>query len=208
MKDKIVKTGIRLFNQKGFANVSMKQIADELGMSAGNLSYHFKTKEVLLSNMYAQMSTEAVDYILPDTYLTLHHFEEIIQKFHQHQQKYSFFFQDIVNIVRAYPVIAEQYHQATQKRFAQSKALITYYIETGRLKPESNGVSYDQLVHVIWMVTTFWASQAQIAHIPGYSVNQCQPVELLWNIIIPLMTDKGKEEYDQIRKFVKFGNKE
>lgn len=203
MKDVIVKTAIRLFNQKGFAHVSMKQVADELKMSAGNLSYHFKTKEVLLSHIYSQMRIEAVDYILPETYLTLHHFEEIIQKFIQHQQQYAFFFQDVVNIVRAYPAIATQYHETTQKRFEQARQLIDYYIKTERLKPADELVNYDQLIHVIWMVTTFWASQAQIAQMPNYSVNQCQPVELLWNLIIPLMTDKGKEEYEQIRKFVK-----
>ncbi|EAY27646.1 TetR/AcrR family transcriptional regulator [Microscilla marina] len=203
MKDVIVKTAIRLFNQKGFAHVSMKQIADELKMSAGNLSYHFKTKEVLLANIYTQMRTEAVNYILPDTYLTLHHFEEIIQKFTQHQQQYAFFFQDVVNIVRAYPEIAAQYHETTQKRFVQARQLINYYIETERLKPADEAVNYDQLIHVVWMVTTFWASQAQIAQMPGYTVNQCQPIELLWNLIIPLMTKKGKEEYKQIRKFVK-----
>lgn len=203
MKEKIVQTAVTLFNEKGLSNVSMKQIADKLGISAGNLSYHFKTKAVLLSHIYSQMSSEALEYILPDTYITLHHFEIIIQKFREHQVKYSFFFQDVVDIVRSYPEITTLYHDATLKRFAQSKALIEYYVKTGRIIPEGNGVNYDQMVHLIWMVTTFWASQEQIAKIPGYEVNNCQPAELLWNIIIPFLTDKGKEEYQQIRKYVK-----
>ena len=203
MKEKIVQTAVALFNEKGLSNVSMKQIADKLGISAGNLSYHFKTKAVLLSHIYSEMSSEALEYILPDTYITLHHFEIIIQKFREHQMKYSFFFQDVVDIVRSYPEITTLYHEATLKRFAQSKALIEYYVKTGRIRPESDGVNYDQMVHLIWMITTFWASQEQIAKIPGYEVNNCQPTELLWNIIIPFLTDKGKEEYQQIRKYVK-----
>ena len=203
MKEKIVQTSVTLFNEKGIANVSMKQVADKLGISAGNLSYHYKTKEVLLSSIYHQMSGEALEYILPDTYITLHHFEEIIQKFREHQKKYSFFFQDIVDIIRSYPEISTLYQEATSKRLTQARALIDYYVKTERLKPEDEGVCYDQLIHVIWMVTTFWASQEQIAQIPDYEVNDCQPVELLWNMIIPLMTPKGKEEYQQIRKYVK-----
>ncbi|HAS45095.1 MAG TPA: TetR family transcriptional regulator [Microscillaceae bacterium] len=203
MKEKIVQTSVALFNEKGISNVSMKQVADQLGISAGNLSYHYKTKEVLLLHIYRQMSSEALEYILPDTYITLHHFEEIIQKFREHQKKYSFFFQDVVDIIRSYPEISTLYHEATLKRFGQAKALISYYVKTERLKPETEGASYDQLIHVIWMVTTFWASQEQIAQIPGYNANKCQPVELLWNIIVPFMTEKGKEEYRQIRKYVK-----
>ena len=203
MKEKIIKTSIELFNERGFVNVSMKQIADALGISASNLSYHFKRKSILLSHIYNQMSEEAVDYILPNTYLTLHHFEELMQKFYEHQQKYSFFAENIVDIIRSHPEINQLYHEATQKRLVQARSLIDYYIETERLRPEDDFVNYDQLIHVIWMVSTFWPSQTQIAQIPGYEVNKCQPIVLLWNLILPLLTDKGKEEYIQIRKYMK-----
>ncbi len=45
----ILKTAIRLFFENGYSNVSPNLIAKTLGMSTGNLTYYFPTKEHLLS---------------------------------------------------------------------------------------------------------------------------------------------------------------
>ena len=47
-KEKIIETSINLFNEKGCLNTSTRHIADELGISIGNLYYHFKNKEEIL----------------------------------------------------------------------------------------------------------------------------------------------------------------
>jgi AcrR family transcriptional regulator len=46
-KDKILRTAQRLFNQRGIESVSIRGIASEMGISHGNLMYHFENKEVL-----------------------------------------------------------------------------------------------------------------------------------------------------------------
>jgi AcrR family transcriptional regulator len=42
--DKILEAGRQLFNSKGFAATSLNDIATAVGISKGNLSYHFPTK--------------------------------------------------------------------------------------------------------------------------------------------------------------------
>ena len=46
-KDKILKTAERLYNQLGLESVSIRGIASEMGISHGNLMYHFENKETL-----------------------------------------------------------------------------------------------------------------------------------------------------------------
>jgi|GEM_PF-4394606 len=46
-KNKILKTAQRLYNQKGLESVSIRGIAAEMGISHGNLMYHYENKEVL-----------------------------------------------------------------------------------------------------------------------------------------------------------------
>ena len=41
-KQKILDVSKGLFNAKGFSNVTIRMIAQELNMSSGNLNYHLK----------------------------------------------------------------------------------------------------------------------------------------------------------------------
>ena len=45
-KEWILETACRLFNEYGTAAISTKRIAKEMGISPGNLYYHFKNKEL------------------------------------------------------------------------------------------------------------------------------------------------------------------
>ena len=47
-KDRIVATALSLFNEAGYSAVTTAALAERLGISEGNLWYHFKTKRALL----------------------------------------------------------------------------------------------------------------------------------------------------------------
>ena len=51
-KDKIIETSVKLFNEKGCLNTSIRHISNELGISVGNLYYHFKNKEEILIEIF------------------------------------------------------------------------------------------------------------------------------------------------------------
>ena len=51
-KDKIIETSVKLFNEKGCLNTSTRHISNELGISVGNLYYHFKNKEENLIEIF------------------------------------------------------------------------------------------------------------------------------------------------------------
>lgn len=204
MKSKIKSTAISLFNANGIANVSMKQVADCLKISAGNLSYHYKNKAILLAVIYTDMYEETLDYILPEnSYITLFHFEEMMLKFDDLQQRYCFFFNDIVHIIKTYPEIAKKYEASNLIRFKDARKLIDYYIETDRIIPENDSIDYNKTIYNIWMTSTFWQSQKLAIHTASYTTNKCRSIEMLWSILLPYLTAKGLEEYQQLRKFVK-----
>ncbi|MFD0863566.1 TetR/AcrR family transcriptional regulator [Sungkyunkwania multivorans] len=208
MKEKIIKNAIALFNEHSISSVSMKQIADTLKISAGNLQYHFKNKEALLFKIYEEMHQEALHYILPENkYITLHHFEEMMLKFDDLQQRYQFFFNDIVHIIKKYPSIGKLHETSNLIRFREGRKLIDYYVESGRMAPETDGVDYDKVVFSVWMISTFWQSQRQVIQTSAYQINKCPSIEMLWNLLIPYLSEKGWEEYQQIRKFVKLPTK-
>ena len=48
-KLEIIKIALKMFLEKGYSNTSVKSICNELGISTGNLTFHFPTKEHLLA---------------------------------------------------------------------------------------------------------------------------------------------------------------
>ena len=57
-KEKILNASIRLFNENGLANVRLQQIASEIGISVGNLAYHFRNKEAILEAVAENLDVE------------------------------------------------------------------------------------------------------------------------------------------------------
>lgn len=57
-KEYILTNAVQLLNRQGATPTSLRQIASYLEMSDGNLRYHFRTKEALISAMVEQMLEE------------------------------------------------------------------------------------------------------------------------------------------------------
>ena len=57
-KELIRNTARELFNERGYRAVSMRNIADALGISVGNLTYHYPHKALLMEDiMDAELGT-------------------------------------------------------------------------------------------------------------------------------------------------------
>src|SRR5215210_3147598 len=54
-RDRIIDTAIRLFNEQGTGPVSTNHLAAALGISPGNLYYHFRNKEEIVRAVYARL---------------------------------------------------------------------------------------------------------------------------------------------------------
>jgi AcrR family transcriptional regulator len=58
IKQKICQHAQQLFNEKGYENVSLREIAESAGTTIGNLTYHFPQKEVLLEAIQHELHLE------------------------------------------------------------------------------------------------------------------------------------------------------
>ena len=57
-KTNIIQKATELFNESGTASLSMNALAEALGISAGNLRYHYKNKEEVVSAIQEQRTEE------------------------------------------------------------------------------------------------------------------------------------------------------
>jgi len=57
-KEKILRTALALFNNEGESEVSSVDIAAVMGISPGNLYYHYKGKDEIIVELFADFETE------------------------------------------------------------------------------------------------------------------------------------------------------
>jgi AcrR family transcriptional regulator len=107
-RDRILECALQLFNQKGEPNVSTMEVANEMGISPGNLYYHFHGKEPLVLGLFERFQSELAPLLDPppgaqleaqDYWLFLH---LIVER----MAHYRFLFQDLSNLAGRLPKLA------------------------------------------------------------------------------------------------------
>lgn len=63
-RDKILEAASRLLSKKGYANVSMRDIAAEAQVALGLLTYHFRTKENLFTALASKLVSTCFDDVV------------------------------------------------------------------------------------------------------------------------------------------------
>lgn len=187
-KTKIIEIAIQRFNKEGFGNVSMNEIALELGLSRGNLAYHFKDKELLLEAIVGQM-WEAFRVKREET-LSFPSFKNITEEFHllyKVQKKYAFIFLDS-NVLRKKKIKTE-IKKMVERSIQDNKTVLAFAIKMGNIKPEIIPGTYDRLAFLCWMVSSFWLGQQTMR----INFKEESAEKTLWTLIYPHLTDKGKQ---------------
>ena len=162
-KEKILAAGLKLFNRDGMVNVRLQHIADEAFVSVGNLAYHYRNKEAILSALYKAL-TKKQKLVLAE-YRIVPLFDNIDRLlFHtfQLQQEYIFFYQDTLEIVRAYPSVGTIHQQHIQSQVNQLKVILDFNVARGALVKEPMEGVFDRLALQIWMTMDFWLTQQAI----------------------------------------------
>lgn len=106
--------GRKMFNSRGIRSVSLRNIAAELGISYGNLTYHYSNKENLLTWIYIQMMEEHQEItraFREDEGNFLEKLLRLPEDTYPVYEKYRFLYQDYIEIARLYPSIAEMQNQ-------------------------------------------------------------------------------------------------
>ena len=58
-REKILEVARNLFNEHGVADISLRRIAKEMGISHSNLIYHFKTKNDIIFQLHSDILNSA-----------------------------------------------------------------------------------------------------------------------------------------------------
>lgn len=195
-KDKIIEASIRLFNTHGVSKVSLRQIATEIGISHGNLAYHYKNTEIVLHEIYTRMDAEMATAVYPEHgKVDLAYYHALLYRISDFQRRYRFFYMDMLEIARRYPELIERYRATITVRREQTRQLFDALLARGFLKPEPEPGFYLSLAHAIWVMSTFWLQQEKILGSEHPAVQAGNDIKHVWEILLPHLTRKGLRSY-------------
>lgn len=189
-KAKILKVATRAFNKKGFGAVNLKELAQQLGMSRGNLAYHFKDKELLLAAIVAEMWKKIREEKLKaKRTVSFKNLRTLTQLYYTFQQEYSFIFLD--THVTNHPIVKDQFRVMIQQSILDFEEIIAFGIQVGNLKEEQFPGTYKSLAFSVWMLGFYWLSQ----QITRGEKTVADAEKVIWSLVIPHMTPKGIEAF-------------
>lgn len=193
-KDKILETALTLFNQNGIDSVTIRHIAQEMGISHGNLQYHFGNTNIIIQELYYRMAATFDELIASASIQVneeLQQFKLSVSAGYRLIHAYRFIFLHFVEIGRRVPDISKHYSQNLKKRELQMMYWFKVLQEKGMMRKDIPAYIQQQLVQQIFIISDFWLSSNEISlRLGGKKAIQYHE-RLFFSLLYPYFTAKG-----------------
>lgn len=198
-REKIIQESVYLFNERGISPVTLRDIADRVGISIGNLAYHFKNKDFIIEEIFSIMEIERQKRLsevqMIPSFDNANRQTLAILKI---SYKYRFFYLDTLDILRAYPAIAKLHKKQVEDSINYVKAILDYSVGSGNMKPEPYPGCYRRLSETVWSIMQFWLMSEAIRGIKKHSANEARIT--MWSLVEPHLTEKGRKNFPLSKK--------
>jgi len=190
-REKIIEESRKYFNKHGYAAASLYQIAQTIGISRGNLTYHFADKEVLLAmhldNLKAEYDQSLMNSVVVPSWQSLN---KATEYFHKIQMDYSFIFFDKKVVFLSN--VRELIKSLRENNIKTQMSMINISIQMGNMKVEPLAGVYHNLSRSIWMITYSWLVSKSFSGEEDVSWEK-----IVWSMILPHFTEKGLSSFKE-----------
>ncbi|MGL4233250.1 MAG: TetR/AcrR family transcriptional regulator [Casimicrobium sp.] len=161
-KERILEVSLGMFNSFGEPNVTTNAIADEMNISPGNLYYHYRSKDEIVTKIFLQFEKEmdeifglrkgqAVD--VEDTWFWLHLvFEKI--------WKYRFIYRDLNDLLSKNRVIEMHFKSLLQNSQKSTERMMNDLKDRGQLNASKGEIA--AVATNVVLTATYWHSYAYV----------------------------------------------
>ncbi|MCF8151919.1 MAG: TetR/AcrR family transcriptional regulator [Burkholderiaceae bacterium] len=157
-RERILETALALFNEFGEPNVTTQLISDEMGISPGNLYYHFHNKDEIIESLFADFERGIEDTLsapvrrapnVEDIWLFLHLVFEGIWKF-------RFIYRDINELVSRNRMVETHFKRIAAHKAQTAAAICKGLVATGDM--QATRAEIEALAVNMTVVATYWLS--------------------------------------------------
>ncbi|EIW88827.1 TetR family transcriptional regulator [Alishewanella agri BL06] len=170
-KDRIIQASIALFNEVGERQVTTNHIAAHLGISPGNLYYHFRNKEDIIRHIFREYTKLLETRIKPPSAQArpLDALTDYLDVVFELMWRFHFFYANLPDILARDPALQQDYLQVQQGVLARVMTVIKALKSQGVIAVDEADIR--DLAHNIKLLVTFWISYLK-TQAPQAEVNQ------------------------------------
>ena len=191
-KKEIVITAKTLFNERGYNNVSTKDIADALGISKGNLTYHFKKKEDIMEAILEEGQSRK----RPDAPASIRELNDYFLDQQQVVRENAFYFWHYAQLSQLSEEIRGQQGQAYQSHIERLTKAFQALEINGFLRPEEFAGEFRAVIDMLFISSVYWMP---FCNIRQADKTQKEYPDHAWLLLYHLLTQAGREELLRLR---------
>lgn len=202
-KDKILGKSLELFNEQGERKVTTNHIAAELGISPGNLYYHFSNKAEIIYELFLQFEEQVVAYMSVPQGRDLN-FDDKISYFEaifRIMWDYRFFHRDLAHLMGENQALRLRYSEYTKKALGQARIVYYKLVESDILAATEEEI--EALIINTWVISSSWASflYTTLPTLDEETISQDLIKRGIYQIVCleaPYLTEKARKELPRL----------
>jgi AcrR family transcriptional regulator len=161
-RERIIETALELFNRFGEPHITTADIADEMGISPGNLYYHFRNKDEIIAELFAAFERRLEGlFVLPgnrtasveDLWFLLHVLFEAMWD-------HRFLFRDLDEILSRNRKLASRFALIMRRGTRTVIELCRGLVAAGSMRASEREIA--ALAENVGLVATYWISYQKI----------------------------------------------
>jgi AcrR family transcriptional regulator len=197
-KESIINKAIEVFNKNGLEYFGIRALAKELNIKAGNITYHFPTKNHLIAEIANRCTASSTGILNFQQGMNCYVFLQMVHQLFQSQYQFRNLLLSLPHIVREVEQVNLHYKEAQELRKNSLSKVLDILYKSGSVQLPSDSLN-SHFVEVMLLIIRFWISD--------YSVNESidpkgnhpfRHIHIISNFLSEISTEKGKEE---IREF-------
>lgn len=196
-KAKILQTALDLYNEKGIHTITSRHIAAEMGISAGNLHYHFRHTDDIIIALYEELSA-GMDALMAGVEAAASARPKDLLVFAGQSftvlYKYRFIFLHFPEIGMRIPDIKKKYHVLVKRREKEFIGIFGKWQEKGIFRKGVPEPVLQALVTQIFLVGDYWLAHNELTQRLKSKQAEQAYTNVFQGLFWPYLTEKGMKQ--------------
>lgn len=194
-RDRILVTSLELFNLCGEPNVTTIDIANEMDISPGNLYYHFRNKDEIISELFQTFEADILEVLESPTEpgLDMMDYWMYVQLIFEKMWQYRFLYRDPITILERNDRLQKKFNRILDRKRAAARGVLLMMREETLIQIRDDDL--ERLATNMLITATYWLNYQHLRNL-GSQRGDCDLETGIYQVfshISPYLPAAGQE---------------